>query len=91
VLELDESQSRIDRDELIALLHAHNVLARRYFWPGCHRMQPYRSLYPMSHLWLPRTEAIAKRIVVLPTGTAVSQREIECVCEIIRRGTRRGA
>ena len=91
VLELDAELSAISRDELVALLHAHNVLARRYFYPGCHRMQPYRSLYPMSHLWLPQTEAIAGRIVVLPTGTTVTKREIECVCEIIRRGTRRGA
>jgi dTDP-4-amino-4,6-dideoxygalactose transaminase len=87
VIELDESAAGISRDDLIAVLHAHNVLARRYFYPGCHRMQPYRSLYPMAHLWLPQTEAIASRIVVLPTGTSVTKREIDCICELIRRCT----
>ena len=30
------------RDDLVAALHAENVLARRYFYPGCHRLEPYR-------------------------------------------------
>jgi dTDP-4-amino-4,6-dideoxygalactose transaminase len=36
----------LTRDDLVSALHAENVLARRYFWPGCHNMQPYRDLYP---------------------------------------------
>src|SRR5207253_2999839 len=38
VVEIDEEVTGIGRDELIKVLHAENVVARRYFYPGCHRM-----------------------------------------------------
>jgi hypothetical protein len=60
-------------------------LARRYFWPGCHRMEPYRSHFPHAGLLLPHTEEVARRVLVLPTGTAVGPEEIAGVCGIIRR------
>jgi dTDP-4-amino-4,6-dideoxygalactose transaminase len=72
------------RDELVALLHAENVLARRYFWPGCHRMQPYADLFPDAGASLPVTEAVARQVVVLPTGTAVSPTEIAVITGLIR-------
>ncbi len=59
VVEIDASKTGIDRDELLTILHAENVLARRYFYPGCHRMEPYRTLYPDAHLSLPQTEYLA--------------------------------
>ena len=84
VAEVDPEVSRLNRDELIAVLHAENVLARKYFWPGCHRMEPYRTLQPDSFRHLPRTEQMAARIMVLPTGLAVSTDNIQTVCRLIR-------
>lgn len=72
------------RDQITDALHAQNVLARRYFWPGCHRMQPYRDLYPHAGLMLPQTEDVAARVVVLPTGAATSVADVETVAGIIR-------
>src|SRR5438874_10904919 len=43
VVEVDASVAGITRDELVKVLHAENVIARRYFYPGVHRMEPYRS------------------------------------------------
>ena len=43
VLEIDEAETGLSRDELLKVLHAENIIARRYFYPGCHRMEPYRS------------------------------------------------
>ncbi|MCX6924817.1 MAG: aminotransferase class I/II-fold pyridoxal phosphate-dependent enzyme [Verrucomicrobia bacterium] len=83
VVEVDTAQAGLSRDELIQVLHAENVLARKYFWPGCHRMEPYRSLYPYAGLLLPETERVAARVVVLPTGTAVGVREVQTVCQVI--------
>jgi dTDP-4-amino-4,6-dideoxygalactose transaminase len=74
----------VSRDRLVEILNAENVRARRYFWPGCHRMQPYRSLQPHARLMLPRTEDVAARVVVLPTGEAMSVGDVETVCDIIR-------
>lgn len=46
VLEIDETITEISRDQLLKTLWAENILARRYFYPGCHRMEPYRSYFP---------------------------------------------
>jgi dTDP-4-amino-4,6-dideoxygalactose transaminase len=67
VLEVDASIP-VSRDTLVAALQAENILARKYFWPGCHGMQPYRTLFPDAGTRLPRTEALAQTIVVLPNG-----------------------
>ena len=74
----------IARDLLQALLRAENVLARRYFYPGCHRMEPYRTLYPHVGERLPHTNAVAARVLSLPTGTAVNPADVGRVCELIR-------
>jgi dTDP-4-amino-4,6-dideoxygalactose transaminase len=84
VLEIDESAIGLTRDQLMQILHAENVLARRYFHPGCHRMEPYRSFFPHSGLLLPVTERLTERVLSLPTGTAMGSREIKKICEIIR-------
>ena len=84
VVEVDESAAGLSRDELVAVLHADNVLARKYFWPGCHQMQPYRSWFPHAKLLLPETERLAKRVMVLPTGVTIGPAEVETVCAIIR-------
>lgn len=84
VLEIDELEAGIGRDTLVRLLAAEKVLARRYFWPGCHRMEPYKSLFPKAGLLLPQTERIAGRVIVLPTGTSVSIEDIDGVCGLIR-------
>lgn len=70
VIEIDE-RFPASRDEVVAALHAENILARKYFWPGCHRMQPYRDLYPIAGLVLDNTARVAGRVVVLPGGGAV--------------------
>ena len=74
----------ISRDDLVRVLHAENVLARRYFYPGCHQMEPYRSYFPHAGLLLPETERLTQRVMSLPTGTAVGPEEIEAICAIIR-------
>lgn len=84
VLEIDAEEAGIDRDSILTILHSENILARRYFYPGCHRMQPYRSLYPYSRYRLPRTEKLAKRVLVLPTGTALGEEDIEKIGSIFQ-------
>jgi dTDP-4-amino-4,6-dideoxygalactose transaminase len=72
------------RDTIVAALQAENILARKYFWPGIHRMQPYRDLYPHAGLLLPNTEAVAGRVIVLPTGTTLPPDVPTVVRDVIR-------
>ena len=72
------------RDRLVEALRAENIMARRYFWPGCHRMEPYRSLFPHAGLVLPATEAVANRVVVLPTGQTMDADMVQTVVQVIR-------
>lgn len=70
------------RDLILERLHDRGILARRYFWPGCHRMEPYLSLKPEAGLHLPVTEDVAERILVLPTGQAIGREEIDTIVEV---------
>jgi dTDP-4-amino-4,6-dideoxygalactose transaminase len=83
VVEVDEAVTIVDRDSLVEILQAENVLARRYYFPGCHRMEPYRSLFPHAGLLLPNTERLVTRIMCLPTGTAVGESEIRQICQVL--------
>jgi dTDP-4-amino-4,6-dideoxygalactose transaminase len=74
----------VSRDRLVEIMHAENVLARKYFWPGCHNMEPYRSYYPHAGLVLVNTTRIAERVVVLPTGTTTSVEDIGAITSILR-------
>lgn len=83
VVEVTE-KSRARRDEIVAALQAENVLARKYFWPGCHRMKPYRDLFPHAGLVLPNTEDVAGRVVVLPTGEDINESDIGFIASVFR-------
>jgi dTDP-4-amino-4,6-dideoxygalactose transaminase len=84
VLEIDETEAGLSRDELQKVLWAENILARRYFYPGCHRMEPYRSSFPHAGLYLEETEKVGQRVLSLPTGSTIDQQSIETICRIIR-------
>jgi len=74
----------VNRDEIIAALHAENILARKYFWPGCHMMQPYRGLFPHAGLILPETSRLAKKILVLPNGQ-LPDGAITVIADVVRQ------
>ncbi len=83
VLEIDPEVTGVTRDDIQKVLWSENVLARRYFYPGCHRMEPYRSYYPHAGLLLPETERLTTRLLQLPNGTAVGEEEIAQVARIL--------
>ena len=84
VLEVDEREAGLTRDALVEVLFAENVLARRYFFPGCHRMEPYRSYFPHAALVLPETEKLCQRVMVLPNGTSVDEQAVGKICGVVR-------
>jgi dTDP-4-amino-4,6-dideoxygalactose transaminase len=84
ILQIDEQESGISRNDLVQILHAENIMARRYFYPGCHQMEPYRSYFPNANLLLPETEKLTQKVMSLPTGTAVTGEDISKICKIIQ-------
>ena len=83
VIEVDPSCAAT-RDQIVAALQAENVLARKYFWPGAHRMKPYSDIFPHANLLLKNTEFVAVRVVILPSGVAVTIEDIATVGAIIK-------
>ncbi len=77
---VDAGRSGLDRDTLKQVLVAENVLARRYFYPGCHRVRPYSATAPQP---LPITDLAVDRCLSLPTGTAVGPDEIALIGQLI--------
>jgi len=75
----------VSRDALYFALQQENVIVRRYFYPGVHRMEPYRSYQPHAHLMLPHTERIVHEVLAMPTGTAVTEDDVRKICQTIRQ------
>lgn len=73
--------SALDRDTVVELLHRENVMARRYFYPGCHRFAPYASRPNGS---LPCTDRVSNRVLVLPNGDNVDRSLIEGIASTLR-------
>ncbi len=84
ILEVDPATCPLNRDELVKVLTAENVVARRYFYPGCHRMEPYRTRYPFWDHSLPVTNRLTARLMALPSGTAITEADIVRIGAVIR-------
>ncbi len=69
------------RDRAYRALLEQGVHARRYFYPACHKTEPYVAMYP--DLSLPMTEWLAERTLVLPTGPQMQDGDIARVCGTI--------
>jgi dTDP-4-amino-4,6-dideoxygalactose transaminase len=74
----------VDRDNLVRTLHAENILARKYFWPGCQSMKPYVDLSPKNGLRLENTRTVAERVIVLPTGPSLPADAIKIIGAVFR-------
>ncbi|HEV2765703.1 MAG TPA: DegT/DnrJ/EryC1/StrS family aminotransferase, partial [Pyrinomonadaceae bacterium] len=90
VFEVDRRRTGVGRDDLVKMFWAENVLARRYFHPGCHRTEPYRTLYPEAGESLRATEEVCERVMQLPNGTAVGENEVRQICRLLRLAVERG-
>jgi dTDP-4-amino-4,6-dideoxygalactose transaminase len=83
VAEIDASEAGLSRDMLLCALHAEGVLARRYFYPGCHRA-PALPTASSPLVDLSVTDRVAREVLQFPTGTAVGEAEIARIAEIVR-------
>lgn len=84
VVEVDQAAAGLSRDALLDVLRAERVLAVRDYYPGGHRVEPYRIQNAEAWLRLQATERLAERVLCLPAGAAVDEAAIDRICEIIR-------
>ncbi len=84
VVEVNSDVCPRSRDDIVRALHAQNIMARKYFWPACHRMEPYVSMYRDACLGLTNTESVAAKVFVLPTGQSVGENDIRRICAVVR-------
>ncbi|MGK7878997.1 MAG: DegT/DnrJ/EryC1/StrS family aminotransferase [Crocosphaera sp.] len=89
IIEVDAKEAGISRDELMQILHNQNIIARRYFYPGCHNCQPYLTLYPEQLNCLPNTDLLCQKVLALPTGETISVSDIKRICQIIQQALKK--
>lgn len=83
VIEVDSEITGINRDSLMEALHNQGIFARRYFYPGCHRMKPYSDQYHETNAELSSTEVLCSQVLVLPAGASLSDDQVDFVCKCI--------
>lgn len=89
---IDDAVTGIPRDDILRVLRAENILAQRYFHPGCHRLDPLNG--PAGGGGgeaLPVTDALARTVLVLPGGASVTEDEVRGVCRTLRLVVEHGA
>jgi dTDP-4-amino-4,6-dideoxygalactose transaminase len=84
IVEIDEAEAGITRDQVQEILWAERILVRRYFYPGCHRMEPYRAAAVAAGARLPETERVCERVMALPTGTSMTADGVRLVSALLR-------
>ena len=80
VIRVDKKTFGVSRDELVKALEAENILARRYFYPGAHRIDQFADF---SQSVLPNTDTLSQQILALPIGSRVSDEDVQKICKLI--------
>jgi len=68
VIFVDQERFSVSRDTLNAALWKENIQTRRYFYPGCHQMDYYRSERPSHADPLEVTRLVSQQVICLPTN-----------------------
>jgi len=84
ILEIEEKVFGMNRDQLLQILNAEKIMVRRYFYPGCHRCEPYRSSPNYRGIRMPVTELLSDRVLALPNGTALGHGDVGKICDLIK-------
>jgi dTDP-4-amino-4,6-dideoxygalactose transaminase len=70
------------RDRVIRYLGEQGVETRAYFYPPVHEQETFREYADRA---LPKTEALARRVVTLPFYTTITEEEMSYVAEALKK------
>lgn len=82
---LDPVEFGLTRDQLLQLLQAENVIARRYFYPGIHRSAGFDAAAKTDAARLPVTEHFCAVGLQLPLGARLDVTDVVRISDIIAR------
>jgi dTDP-4-amino-4,6-dideoxyglucose len=82
VVDFEEEEFGLSREDLIKLLRAENVICRRHFWPGLHKAYPYLNQSSMEQNF-DGTDYLAARIFQLPLSQSMQDEDIMHICSLI--------
>ncbi len=71
------------RDDAFEELKTHNIIARKYFYPLTNSFDCYKDKYNVEET--PVAKYIAERILALPLYADLSLKDVDKICEIIKR------
>ncbi|MGI2156624.1 DegT/DnrJ/EryC1/StrS family aminotransferase [Shewanella baltica] len=91
VCEINSDQFGLSRQQLLDVLKAENINARRYFFPGVHKSIEFSSLYNQQNNPLPITESLCETCLQLPVGALLDINDVEVICDLIRNAQRHSA
>jgi dTDP-4-amino-4,6-dideoxygalactose transaminase len=81
---LDATQFGLSRNELLGVLKAEGIIARRYFYPSAHHSIPFRREPKQQELALPNTEYLNECLIQLPIGALVKHEDIERIGTLLQ-------
>jgi dTDP-4-amino-4,6-dideoxygalactose transaminase len=84
VILVDSGAFGVSRDALHRVLWEERVLSRRYFYPGCHRMDYFRTRHPAALRQLPVTDRVSEEVLCLPTQLGRPKDDIRTIASIIK-------
>lgn len=84
---IDSADFGLSRDQLWAYLWSKGVETRRYFYPGVHMCEPYRSHTPWFKSLLGVTNKTCSRVLCLPSYFDITDEDMESVSSLIREAS----
>lgn len=82
---VDKKKLGITRDELYALLKAHNIFGRRYFYPLISQFPTYRGLPSSKPENLPVATKIAEQVICLPIYPKLEKDNVKIISMLISK------
>ena len=83
VVTIDKNEFGKSRDFLNEQLKAHNIIARKYFWPLCSNLQCYKDLPSSDKSKLPIANKVADGVLTLPLHGELTLEDVCYVCKVI--------
>jgi dTDP-4-amino-4,6-dideoxygalactose transaminase len=79
-----EDDFELSRDELYKILWKENIIARRYYYPGCHQQEPYKRS-EISYDYLKVSNEVAQKSLCLPSFSNLKEEDIKKITQIIHK------